>query len=415
MTYKFKLSRRLACLWAATPAALLMLVMACSDESTSPSAPVDMGGPDLLSSDPVVRVNLTPDNINCVAGAQVSLTATPYRQSGIVAEGRRMIFRVRDTTIAGVTVTAAQTATLRCKANGSTKAFADIDRKHDSSTVVVGATLAGSTPTPTTPPPTTTTTTTTPLPFGFFHTPTSEYRPEWSGALYTAGPAYLVGRLDLAKANRMKLIVAMAPTGRVRNSNGTFSLTKWKAQVDQYRSLSLGSYITGGTLYLHYLIDEPYCASCWGGSAIPWSTVEEMARYSKSIWPNLPTAVRSDPSRMTGAGFTWKYLDAAWAQYNTRRGELRTFLYSQVTAAKTMGLGLMLGLNLLDGSGTNTAPMTVSEVKAFGTILAQEPMACGLLGWRYDDGFMSQTGMRAAMDSVAKVARLHAPTTCVRH
>ncbi|MEO6056764.1 MAG: hypothetical protein ABIQ49_07990, partial [Gemmatimonadales bacterium] len=146
------------------------------------------------------------------------------------------------------------------------------------------------TPTPTpTPEPSPTPTVDTPLPFGLFQAPMDEYSSRWTGSLYRAEPSDLAERLAKAEGAKMKLVVSMAPPSRVKNSDGTFNLTKWKAQVDQFRSLSLNQAISNRTLYAHSVIESPNCASCWGGRAISWATVEEMARYSKSIWPSLPT------------------------------------------------------------------------------------------------------------------------------
>jgi hypothetical protein len=410
MTYTFKLSRRLARLRLASVAVLL--AAGCADQSTAPSD-TDQLPPDLAAAttDPVVRVNLSPAQVSCVTGAQVNLTATPYRSTGEVAAGRRIIFRVRDTTRATVSVTGAQTATLRCRASGRTWALADIDRRHDSSSVAVGtgSTEPPTEPSPTPPPPTTSGA----LPFGLMHTPMDEYGSRWTGALYVADPRYLAARLDRAAGVQMKLIVALASTARSKNADGTFSLAKWKQQVDQYRSKSLGGYISDKTLYVHYLIDEPACVSCWGGRAISWSTVEEMARYSKSIWPSLPTAARVAPTVLAGASFRWTYLDAGWAQYNTRKGPLRDYLIKEVAAAKQEGLGLVAGMNLLDGSGTNTAPLTASQLKEYGTILAAEPAVCGLVAWRHDAAYLTQSGVKAAFDAIGVVARSRKPASCV--
>jgi len=230
--------------------------------------------------------------------------------------------------------------------------------------------------------------------------------------VYKATPSELSTRLSQAGNNHVRLIVMLAGMARVKNADGTFSLTKWKSEVDRYRPLSLGTAISNRAFYLHYLVDQPNCASCWGGKAIPWSTVDEMARYSKSIWPGLPTVAREAPSELAKATFQWAYLDAGWAQYNTRMGDIRTYLSNEVAHAKSEGLGLVAGLNVDDASGVNTAPMTASQIKAFGTVLASHPYVCALAGWKYDAAYLSQTGIRAAFDSVASVARSRTAGSC---
>jgi hypothetical protein len=250
------------------------------------------------------------------------------------------------------------------------------------------------------------------LPFGLALAPATAYSADWTSSVYKATPSELTTRLGQAAGNQVRLIVMLAGMSRVKNADGTFSLTKWKSEVDRYRTLSLATSISNGTFYLHYLVDQPNCASCWGGQAISWATVEEMARYSKTIWPGLGTVVRAQPSDLAKATFQWNYLDAGWAQYNTKMGDVRTYIGSQVSQAKNEGLGLVAGLNVNDASGVNTAPMSASQIKTFGTVLASQSYVCALAGWRYDATYLSQTGIRAAFDSVAKVARNRTSGSC---
>ncbi len=278
----------------------------------------------------------------------------------------------------------------------------------------------GSAQTPVPPPTPTPTPTPTPppapsgsLPYGLSLLPAADYSTRWSGALYRANPADVVTQLDRAESSQMKVIVMMVTAAQSRNADGTFSLTKWKAQVDNFRGLPLDRYVSSQALYMHHLMDQPSCASCWGGTAVPWETVEEMARYSKSIWPTLPTSVRVAPSKLAEAGFRWTYLDAGWAQYNTRMGDLATWLAKQVAEAKSEGLGLVAGLNVLDGAGVDTPPMTANQIEEFGTILAREPSACAFVPWKYDATYLGQAGIAAALDSVAQVARGRTRGSCV--
>jgi hypothetical protein len=84
---------------------------------------------------------------------------------------------------------------------------------------------------------------------------------------------------------------------------------------------------------------------------------------------------------------------------------------NEAAKAKLEGLGLVVGLNLLEGASSGA--MTASQIKQFGTILAQEPSACALVGWSYDAGYLGQSGIREALDSVATVARRRNAASCV--
>jgi hypothetical protein len=250
------------------------------------------------------------------------------------------------------------------------------------------------------------------LPFGLSLSPLAEYSSSWTGTVYRATPSGIASRLDRADRTGMRLIVTLVPAAQARDAAGRFSLTRWKAAVDRYRTLALGGYVSSGALYLHYLVEQPNCASCWGGQEIPWSTVVEMARYSKSIWPGLATVVRVAPSVLADADFQWSYLDAGWIQYNTLQGDPRDYLAGQAAKARLEGLGLVAGLNLEHAAGPKSGPMTPSQIRQFGTILARDPSVCALIGWKYDSGWLDQNGVREALDSVATVARSRAPASC---
>lgn len=277
-----------------------------------------------------------------------------------------------------------------------------------------------STPTPPPPPPPDSTPTSQPgqtpsgtaLAFGVFQAPVDNYSARWTGSVYRADPATLMSSLSDAQTKGLRSVVNLARPGKVKNADGTFNFTKWKGEVDRYRPLALGQYVNSKTLFAHFLVDQPNCASCWGGKAIPWETVEAMAKYSKSIWPGLPTVAKVAPSLLAKASFTWTYLDAGWATYNTRLGDLRTYLASESKAATGEHLGFMVGLNLLDAAGVNTAPMTASQIMQLGTIAAKTSSVCALVGWQYDASYVGQAGIRAALDSVAKVAKSRSVASC---
>ena len=251
------------------------------------------------------------------------------------------------------------------------------------------------------------------LPFGVAYQPATEYSGRLNGTVHQAEPGTLVQRLQQAGAAGVAMTALLAPASETRNADGTFSLTKWKAQVDRYRTLGLGTYIQGRTLYLHYLVDRPRCAQCWGGKSIPWETIEEMARYSKAIWPALPTVVRVPPSALARASFRWSALDAGWAQYTMPRGDLGNWLAAEAAAARNEGLGLVAGLNLLDGAGPGTASLTAAQVRELGSELARHPAVCAVLSWSWNAGYLGQAGIRDALDDVGAVARARSPGACV--
>ena len=60
-----------------------------------------------------------------------------------------------------------------------------------------------------------------------------------------------------------------------------------------------------------------------------------------------------------------------------------------------------------------TTAMTASQIKEFGTKLASAASVCALAVWKYDAGYLAQSGIRAAFDSVASLAKSRAAGSCV--
>jgi hypothetical protein len=265
------------------------------------------------------------------------------------------------------------------------------------------------------------------IPFGDFHLPTSLFgSTRYSGSLQalSLGSAYTV--LNTAAKYGERLVISVAGSRKYyTNSDGTFNMSKWKYRVSAFRGIAFGKYVTSGAVLGHYLVDEPGCLSCWGGKRITASAIEEMARYSKSIWPSMPTTVRAAPTGLPL--ITYRYLDFAWAQWV---GPLHTPSYHQtpaqfrdrqIAAAKARGLGLVFGLNYLNGGDGSSGirgsmrtrwEMSAREVKNVGAVLAQASYACALLSWQYSSTFISRSGMTTALSYVSSVARNRSRSAC---
>jgi hypothetical protein len=227
-----------------------------------------------------------------------------------------------------------------------------------------------------------------------------------------------------AKGGRLVLKMCMGADKYVQNGDGTFSLTKWKSLVDRFRKANLKPYIDDGTLLGHFLIDEPQRTAKWGGKIISQATVEAMAQYSKSIWPTLPTLVRVVPSWLASAPVTYRALDAGWLQYASGKGDAATMVASETAIAKNKGLGLVTGLNILDGGNGSSGvhgwtrgkwAMSASEIKNYGTALLNQPYTCGFFNWTYQyfgPTYYARSDVKSAMATLSTKAKAHARTSC---
>ncbi|MFL5401418.1 MAG: hypothetical protein ACJ8BF_01200 [Gemmatimonadales bacterium] len=263
------------------------------------------------------------------------------------------------------------------------------------------------------------------LPFGMMNMRSIFWTTMYNTTQLGALSQYLLDELVTTRSKGGQMIVKMAGQKDyyIQNSDGTFNLSKWKAQVDNYRKLNLSSYISDGTLSGHFLIDEPQNVKKWGGKAIPQSTVEEMARYSKQIWPTLPTFARVVPSWLAQSSITYTYLDAGWAQYVASQGEVTQYIASEVAAAKRKGLGLMAGMNILGGGNGSSGykgyqtkwAMSATEIRNYGTAILNQSYVCGFINWTYlysGATYFARSDIKSAVTDLSNRAKAHPRTLC---
>jgi hypothetical protein len=157
------------------------------------------------------------------------------------------------------------------------------------------------------------------------------------------------------------------------------------------------------------MIDEPNDPANWGGKPVTPSVLEEMAKYSKSRWPNLATIVRVDPKYLAT---NHRYLDAAWAQYLHRRGNVTDYARTMVAEAQRKGVQLIVGLNVLKGGNPNGTPMSASEVESFGNALLSTTYPCAFINWKYTSTYMSSSSIKSAMASLRRKAENRSTKSC---
>lgn len=250
------------------------------------------------------------------------------------------------------------------------------------------------------------------IPIGTFAMPTSEFGGVYNGALRNIGTGRLISELSAIRARGGKIVLMMAGSQpNYLNRDRSFSLDKWKERINRYRNVNFDSFINDGTIIAHYLIDEPYDGANFGGKPVPGSTIDEMARYSKSIWPNLKTVVRAEPYYIKWNG-TYRYLDAAWAQYLSRKGDASAYLQKNVATAQQMGLGLIVGLNILKGGSPNGSWMTASEVEKWGSALLSSNYPCAFISWQYQSSKLSSGDMKNAMSQLRRKAESRPSRSC---
>jgi hypothetical protein len=248
------------------------------------------------------------------------------------------------------------------------------------------------------------------IPFGTSALPTSWFGSRYNGALRNIWPGSLVSELAAIKARGGKVVLMFAGNEKYyKDGSGHFSLTKWKDRIDRFRSVNFNSYVNDGTIIGHYLIDEPNDPSNWNGQPVSASTVDEMGRYSKQLWPGMPTIVRTEPAYFS---FNPRYVDAAWAQYLSRRGNVNDYIRKQVSDAQNRGLQLVVGMNVIKGGTPNGTQMSASEVKEWGSTLLSSSYPCAFISWQYSSSYLNNSGIEDAMSYLRNKAENRSSRSC---
>lgn len=271
-------------------------------------------------------------------------------------------------------------------------------------------------PPDTTPPPVTTF---SGVPFGPYGVPTTSMAP-FSGGMRGADPTSVLATASAARQAGGRVVLRLA-VGGLTNADGTFSLTNWKRAIDAYAGVDLSSYLADGTIAGHMLVLNPQDAASWGGQVISPATLDEMARYSRARWPALVTIVQAPPVWLAGSATPWQYLDAAAVLYSGSAGDAGAWAGRQATAATQARLGLVLGLNVLNGGTSSSGlpgltagkyAMSASQLGTWGAALLAQSQACGLLMARYDATYFGRSDVQGAVATLADKARAHAGTSC---
>ena len=252
------------------------------------------------------------------------------------------------------------------------------------------------------------------IPIGLFAQPLSEYGARYDGGHRNTPPSSLLADLETIRSQGGKVVLMFAGSQtNYKDADGHFSLSMWESRVDRYRGVDFSPYVNDGTIIAHYLLDEPNDPSNWNGQVVSGATVEAMAEYSKQIWPDLPTVVRVEPGYLAQGNVSYRYLDAAWAQYVYRKGEIHTYASQSVADAQSLGLQLIFGLNLLTGSPDKLA-LSAQQVQDWGSVLLGSSYPCAFISFQYNATYLAGAGIGQAMDSLHTLAQSRSFKSCGR-
>jgi hypothetical protein len=258
------------------------------------------------------------------------------------------------------------------------------------------------------------------IPFGLFGMGGRKLVDPYTSGMQQAQPETILQDLAAARARGARMVVNFAGgSAKFTDAEGHFDYKMWKARVDRFLPIAdqLNAYVPDRTLLAFMIIDEPFAKKRWGGQTVPLATLDQMGGYSKSLFPDLPTAVRAAPSELQN--YQWRYLEASWAQYTSKKGPIAEYVSTEVAAARAEELGLIVGLNISkggDGSSgfgsANESSMSGAEILRYGHALLDEPYACAFISWDSRPSVINRPDVAAALKELALAAQAHPETSC---
>ncbi|HCM37024.1 TPA: hypothetical protein DIS61_00030 [Patescibacteria group bacterium] len=253
-------------------------------------------------------------------------------------------------------------------------------------------------------------------PFGPFNPPTSDFGFPYTGGFLDLNINTALATLASAKASSMHVFVHLTGgRSNFQTSTGAFDLTKWKTQLDNWKSLvpQIQGFVDDGTIIGHMMLDEPQDPNNWDGNTVPCSDILGAADYSHSaaFWPNMPAGAGTHATWIADQSCDWlsSKFDFTLTPYTYARGvTYQNFLTDNIAAANRTGVTFYASLNVLDGGTTKGVEMTQQQIQdAGGYFLCNG--ANGLTMWKWDSTFFTRTDIQAAMDYLN--ARITDPDT----
>lgn len=206
-------------------------------------------------------------------------------------------------------------------------------------------------------------------------------------------PAYTLGHtLPEARAAGIRVTLRLAGDHPAYTDRlGRFDLDAWKAGLERWRGKGLEPYVADGTLWGHMLLDDIHNFPTHDPDA---AELDELARYSRTLWPGLATFVREKATGLPEPeGGRYRWLDAQVNQYEVKEGPVDSYVAANRARADALGIRSIHGLNIADGGdGSSGQPgwrqqhwaMSAAEIRRYGPVLLNDPGCAAFLAWEYD-------------------------------
>jgi hypothetical protein len=226
---------------------------------------------------------------------------------------------------------------------------------------------------------------------------------------------------------------------KLKDSTGKLSVQVAEAELKTWPWPGLCPRVKDSTIIAFYIGDDVEAAA-WGPAPIAtrlaqWDSIGGLIQ---ARCPGAPIAIRAHPNQLE-ARPKWQWLTTAWTQYSARRGPPEQFLATQVASARRQRLGLVAGVNMLDGgcgpaalgkclpdfpgttlpgTGPDLYQVSAAELVYYKTVAMTDPYICASVDWSWGPNFRSnfheRPDVRSAVKALGVIARRRLLASCVQ-
>jgi hypothetical protein len=261
----------------------------------------------------------------------------------------------------------------------------------------------------------------------------------YTGTTLNVSPSTVLKQLERTRQCRARTFAAIRRP-RLKDSSGKLSVQAARAELETWPWSGICGRVKDSTV-IGFIIGDDVANDEWGPAPLAtrlaqWDTI---AGAIQARCPGAPVALRGLPT-VLAARANWQWLTTGWAQYAgpRRHGTPEQFFATQVASATRQRLGLVAGLNLLNGGcgpttrwclpdvpGTGAAgtqpdlyQISAAELLYYKAVALSDPYVCASVDWswgpNFDSDFHSKPEIRSAAKALGLVARTRPSATCVQ-
>ena len=254
----------------------------------------------------------------------------------------------------------------------------------------------------------------------------------YTGTTLNVTASTVLGSLDRIRQCRART-TATIRRPRLKDATGKLSVQTARAELESWPWSGLCSRVKDSTI-IAFVIGDDVANAEWGPAplAVRLAQWDSIAGVIQARCPGAAIALRAVPTVLQ-ARTGWQSLTTGWAQYAgpVRHGSPEQFFATQVTSAKRQGLGLVAGVNLLNGgcgpaerkrclpgipgtvlAGTQAGDyqMSAEELVYYKTVAMTNPYVCASVDWSWGPNFESNFHQRPEIQNAMKVVATVAAT-----